>query len=252
MYYIYYVKGKKVGCTNNLKKRVEEDQGYSEDQYQVLNSTNCVATAAKMERFYQEKLGYKVDDVPYDKLPVNKLKYKIAPNTITFGSEGEVITLESLMELGVIRDESKLYLDYDIVLNENVCKWILKKLKKSQYGYGKFVYLQALKNKFNIEIVEEDTIFDNIRSWAKDRGLYEKGNANTQYVKLMEESGELAKALLKEDEPEVIDAIGDIVVVLTNLAHLKGYKIEDCISSAYEVIKNRTGKMTNGTFVKDE
>ena len=37
-----------------------------------------------------------------------------------------------------------------------------------------------------------------------------------------EEAGELAKALLKNDQPEIVDAIGDMVVVLTNLAHLQG------------------------------
>lgn len=94
--------------------------------------------------------------------------------------------------------------------------------------------------------------FSKIRNWAQERGIYDKGNPHTQYVKLQEEAGELAKALLKNDEPEVIDAIGDIVVVLTNLAHLKGYKIEDCIESAYRVIKDRKGKMQGGTFVKQE
>jgi hypothetical protein len=37
-----------------------------------------------------------------------------------------------------------------------------------------------------------------IRDWASDRGLYDKGNSHTQYVKLQEEAGELAKALLKK------------------------------------------------------
>lgn len=96
------------------------------------------------------------------------------------------------------------------------------------------------------------TVFDNIRAWATVRGLYEKGDPNTQFVKLQEEAGELAKALLKNDQPEVIDAIGDMVVVLTNLAHLRGVTIEECIDSAYDVISKRTGKMVNGTFVKDE
>ena len=91
-----------------------------------------------------------------------------------------------------------------------------------------------------------------IRDRAKSRGLFDKGDAKTQYIKLQEEAGELAKALLKNDKPEVIDAIGDMVVVLTNLAHLQGVTIEDCIDSAYNVISKRTGKMINGTFVKDE
>lgn len=94
--------------------------------------------------------------------------------------------------------------------------------------------------------------FQPIRDWAEQKGILKEGDARTQYVKLQEESGELAKALLDNDQEEVIDAIGDMVVVLTNMAHLSGTTIEECIDSAYEVISKRTGKMINGTFVKDE
>ena len=94
-------------------------------------------------------------------------------------------------------------------------------------------------------------MFENIRDWARTRGLYDKGDTMTQYVKLQEEAGELAKALLKDDQPEVIDAIGDMVVVLTSIAKFEDMFIEDCIKSAYDVIAKRTGKMVNGTFVKD-
>jgi NTP pyrophosphatase (non-canonical NTP hydrolase) len=93
--------------------------------------------------------------------------------------------------------------------------------------------------------------FKPIRDWAESKGIYEKGDVKTQYLKLIEESGELSRSILKNDEDEFIDAIGDCVVVLTNLAKLKGYNIEDCINSAYNVISKRTGKMQNGTFVKD-
>jgi len=93
--------------------------------------------------------------------------------------------------------------------------------------------------------------FDLIRAWAMDRGLYAKGDIKTQTLKLMEEAGEICKATLKEDHDEVIDGIGDCVVVLTNLAYLNGVTIEDCIDAAYDVISKRTGKMVNGTFKKD-
>lgn len=93
--------------------------------------------------------------------------------------------------------------------------------------------------------------FEPIRQWAFNKGIYAKGDPKTQYVKLLEETGELAKSILKNDDEEFIDAIGDCVVVLTNLAALKGYTIEECINSAYSVIAKRTGKMINGTFVKD-
>lgn len=94
--------------------------------------------------------------------------------------------------------------------------------------------------------------FEPIREWAKERGIYEKGDPKTQYLKLMEEAGELSKAILEKDKFEVEDAIGDCIVVLTNLAKLCDLSIEGCIESAYKQIKNRTGKMENGTFVKDK
>ena len=67
----------------------------------------------------------------------------------------------------------------------------------------------------------------------------------------MEEAGEICKATLREDHDEVIDGIGDCVVVLTNLAELVGVPIEICIEAAYDEIKNRKGKMANGTYVKE-
>ena len=93
--------------------------------------------------------------------------------------------------------------------------------------------------------------FDLIREWAKERGLYDKGDPKTQALKLVEEVGETCRAILKEDHEEVTDGIGDCVVVLTNLAELHGVSIEDCIAEAYNEIKNRKGKMANGTYVKD-
>lgn len=93
--------------------------------------------------------------------------------------------------------------------------------------------------------------FNLIREWAEARGIYTQGDSKTQYVKLQEEAGELAKALLDNDMAEIQDAIGDIVVVLTNLAKLEGLNIEDCIKSAYNEIKDRKGSMKNNTFVKE-
>ena len=94
--------------------------------------------------------------------------------------------------------------------------------------------------------------FEQIRQWAIERNLYEKGDSKTQTLKLMEEVGETARAILKSDEPEVKDGLGDILVVLINLSHLCGYKLEDCLAEAYTVISKRKGKMINGTFVKEE
>lgn len=98
----------------------------------------------------------------------------------------------------------------------------------------------------------EDSIFKKIESWARAKGIYAKGDPKTQTLKLLEETGELAKAILNNDQLEIIDAIGDCVVVLTSVAVLCGLNIEDCIQSAYDVIKNRKGEMKNGTFIKEQ
>ena len=95
------------------------------------------------------------------------------------------------------------------------------------------------------------THFDLIREWARERGLYDKGDPKTQTLKLSEEAGEICRAVLKNNQHGIIDGIGDCVVVLTNLAELAGTNIETCIDIAYSEIKNRTGKMDNGTFKKD-
>lgn len=93
--------------------------------------------------------------------------------------------------------------------------------------------------------------FAPIRKWAEEKGILDRGDVKTQSLKLMEEVGELAKATIHSDPEEVKDAIGDCVVVLTSLAHLHGFSIEECINSAYKVIANRKGKMENGTFIKE-
>ena len=93
--------------------------------------------------------------------------------------------------------------------------------------------------------------FEPIRDGAKERGIYEKGTVKGQFTKLLEEVEELNQAILEKDKRKLIDAVGDCVVVLTNLSELAGVKIEDCINSAYNEIKNRKGVMKNGTFEKE-
>jgi len=91
-----------------------------------------------------------------------------------------------------------------------------------------------------------------ILEWADKRGLLVQGNQRNQLIKLMEEVGELSSAILKDNQPEVKDALGDIQVVLIILSSQLGYDLEECLKDAYNVIKNRTGKKVNGIFVKDE
>jgi NTP pyrophosphatase (non-canonical NTP hydrolase) len=121
------------------------------------------------------------------------------------------------------------------------------------YVYNKVLFEET--NKPAVEQEEEtgyesQNIYNLIRQWAEERGIYKNGDSKTQFIKLQEEAGELARAILKNDKRELMDAIGDMVVVLTNLAALEGLNIEVCIASAYNEIKSRQGSMINGTFVK--
>lgn len=93
-------------------------------------------------------------------------------------------------------------------------------------------------------------IFKKIRQWAEDRNL-QTGDPKGQILKLLEESGELASGLAKNNDEVIKDSIGDIIVVLTVLSLQLGISIEDCIALAYNEIKDRKGKLINGVFVKE-
>ena len=119
---------------------------------------------------------------------------------------------------------------------------------RKEYGFRDPVVRKVCED----SCVEDNyAMFDLIREWADQRGLYTDGDPKTQALKLVEEVGETCRAILKGNDMEAIDGIGDCVVVLTNLAELLGESIEGCIEQAYFEIKDRTGKMENGTFKKD-
>ena len=92
---------------------------------------------------------------------------------------------------------------------------------------------------------------DLILKWANDRGLLVQGNERNQLIKLYEEAGELSSAILKDNQEEVKDALGDIQVVLIILANQLGYDLDKCLEEAYNVIKDRQGKKVNGIFIKN-
>ena len=90
-----------------------------------------------------------------------------------------------------------------------------------------------------------------VLEWAKERGILIPENATKQMLKLTEEVGELAGAIAKNNKTDQIDAIGDIQVVLIILSEQLGINYKEALKSAYNVIKNRTGKTVNGIFIKD-
>ena len=251
MYYLYHIPGKKIGVTRNLNNRVTLMQGYKETEYEVLEQSDDIDYISDREIELQKSYGYKVDLKKYKNLNFNKMKINATEQTSTFPCPVNKLKGQLMDNVGL-----KWQTEFgQFEITKKNIPWIMQNVKMSMFNPDRsYVYNKAFYEAyFNTDHtpVKTDERFDLIRDWAATRGLYQQGNPHTQYVKLQEEAGELAKALLKNDQPEIVDAIGDMVVVLTNLAHLQGYDIEYCIDEAYKVIAARTGKMINGTFVKD-
>jgi NTP pyrophosphatase (non-canonical NTP hydrolase) len=253
-YHIYHIPGRKIGVTQNLEARVHTQQGYGPGEYEVLESSDDIDFISDRELILQKEYGYKVDRELYKNLKTKSMKINVTEQTTTFPYPVSKLKGNLMDNIGFQWETSHGL----FVLNSKSIKWIINHVQTSMYNNNRcYVYNKAFAKWFESPIEKmtdpiRENVFDNIRAWAQDRGLYDEGNANTQYIKLQEEAGELAKALLENDKNEIIDAIGDMVVVLTNLAHMHGWKIERCIDIAYDVIRKRTGKMINGTFVKDE
>ena len=93
--------------------------------------------------------------------------------------------------------------------------------------------------------------FQAIRDWAEARNIIEGATPEKQFVKLMEELGELAEGMSKGRIEAVKDGIGDAVVVLTIMAAQHDMNIEDCVEMAWHEIKDRKGCMINGVFIKE-
>ena len=256
MYYLYHIPSKKIGVTRNLNVRVTLMQGYKEGEYEVLEQSEDIDYISDREIELQKSYGYKVDRQSYKNL-INKnnpMRVNVTEQTTTFPYPLNKLKGNLMDNKGVKWDTGRGV----FVIDEKTIKWITKNAVTSMFNKDRcYIYNKAYANEFIKEeqkVVDKNKelkIFKKIRSWATDRGLYVSGDPITQYVKLQEEAGELAQALLKNDQPEVIDAIGDMVVVLTNLAHQRGVTIERCINDAYKVISKRQGKMINGTFVKE-
>ena len=90
-----------------------------------------------------------------------------------------------------------------------------------------------------------------VEQWAEEKGILSKATPLTQAIKTQEEVNELYRAILDDNRDEIKDAIGDIMVTLIVQCKMQGMDLQDCLESAYNVIKNRTGKMVGGIFVKD-
>ena len=263
--YIYHIPGVKIGVTRNLFNRVTKQQGYKPGEYAVLETSEDIEYISRREKELQKEYGFKTDYNSYSKLnkqnsKPKRMRINITDQTTTFPTPIKELDSYLSNNLG-FKFATSLR---GHVLDDLTAQWINNNARVSHYDpsrcyvYNKslaaFADEQDLEEKFtsgDTTKIPEKSVFKRIRTWASSRGIYEKGDSKTQVVKLMEELGEVSRAILKNDKAEIKDGIGDMIVVLTNLAALEGFMVEDCIEAAYDVIKDRKGKMDNGTFKKE-
>ena len=264
-YYLYHIPGVKVGVTTNLEQRVHKQQGYYPGEYEIIDTSEDIDFISKGEIIMQKCYGYKIDEVPYNKLKFNKMKINVTEMTTTFPCRINKLKGRLMDNIGMSWETPF----GRCTITKSSIQWIMNNIKSSQYTEARcYVYNKAFARWFDnndpltrtggiMSDHRENGInmpkshFDLIRRWASKRGLYEKGDPKTQALKLVEEVGETCRAILKGNHADIEDGIGDCVVVLTNLAHLCNTDIEHCIELAYNEIKDRKGKMDNGTFKKD-
>lgn len=94
------------------------------------------------------------------------------------------------------------------------------------------------------------TLVEKVVQWHYDRNLIDGSTAKDQTLKLIQEVGELSDNVCKGKD--ISDDLGDILVIVINLAEREGLTIESCLETAWNDIKDRKGKMIDGIFVKDE
>lgn len=129
----------------------------------------------------------------------------------------------------------------------------IEKAKKLAEYFGVSVgYLLGLDTPAKDGIAK---LIDKINHWADERNL-KQADPKIQWMRITEEVGEIRDVLLKptkftEPQAALKDAIGDTLVTIIVLAHQLDLDVTECLSVAYEEIKNRKGKMVNGTFVKE-
>lgn len=91
-----------------------------------------------------------------------------------------------------------------------------------------------------------------VLSQVEDRNIIKGSDPKSQFLKTVSELGELSDAINKNDMHGQIDGIGDVLVTLIIVAEQLGMTLTECLAVAYMEIKDRKGKLVNGTFIKEE
>ena len=236
-YYLYHIPGKKIGVTRDLISRVVDQQGYSLDEIEVLEQSTDIDYISDRELELQQSYGYRVDRQKYKDLYINKIKsntmhINATEQTSTFPCPESKLKGRLMDNMGKTWETTHGTFE----INMDTISWIMENVTTSQYTMERcYIYNKAFAKYFQVQDhataaerfpfgkdayqayldtlttrangngnwrydSSESERFQKIRDWAGERGLYTKGDTKTQFCKLMEEAGELGRAVLKNDQ----------------------------------------------------
>ncbi len=222
IYCIYHIPGKKVGVTNNVEDRVERQQGYEPHEYEIIEMSDDISYISDREVFWQKAFGYKVDRQLYknlftnNKTELNTMKINITEATTTFPCPINKLKGQLMDQMGMQWETSH----GTFTITAQTVNWIMTNAKASMYNNDRcYIYNKAMSKfydkdphrnivmgttfdakidqptSFNSSAINcnecNENIFECIREWADERGLYDKGDPKTQFIKLMEGAGEV-------------------------------------------------------------
>ena len=172
----------------------------------------------------------------------DKLRFAEVEDRITreFGDSDTMDFLEYLKQQDVENDLRQDSLEESIEFLVNECGELQKEVNE---------YRQQEETKLT-EQLDLTQLTARIQGWAVDRNLH-TADPVKQALKFFEEAGELCQGMVKGNEEQIKDSIGDIYVVMVILSMQLGLEIEDCVYHAYGEIKDRKGKMVDGIFIKE-
>ena len=168
-YYLYHIPGKKIGITKDLKKRVEEQQGYSEGEYDIILQTDDIEIISEAEISLQKAYGYRVDETPYNKLKFNnkEMNINITEQTTTFPCPVNKLK-------GQLMDNKGMTWETDhgtFTINKHSIDWIMKNVQTSRYNHTRsYVYNKAFSR-----------FYDNHQAYDKLGGNLEDVHMRDQY-----------------------------------------------------------------------
>ena len=189
-YVIYHIPGKKIGVTNNVKYRVEEQQGYNEGEYEILIMSDDIDYVSHKELELQREYGYRVDEKLYKQLKCNQMNINVTEQTTTFPCPVNKLKGQLMDNIGMKWETEH----GECLITNNSVEWIMKNVVTSKYNDKRcYVYNKAFARYFDNNDAHETRTgglfptgmkeqngkanrFDLIRIWAEERGLYNQGD----------------------------------------------------------------------------